>query len=128
MASTWTDEKVEDLRRLHAEGWSASAIAKRLNVSRNAVCGKLMRIRAENGQTVVKRRAPLKMRARGTAAITLPLAAPLVLPVAFLDLQPQHCRWPIDQGGAVLFCGAPKAPDCSYCAYHYRMATRSAAA
>ena len=41
-------------------------------------------------------------------------------PVALLDLEPHHCRWPMDQGG---FCGRPKLKDewFPYCAHHCRL-------
>ncbi len=40
--------------------------------------------------------------------------------VALLDLQPQHCRWPLWQTGEApgLYCGAKREPACSYCAEH----------
>jgi GcrA cell cycle regulator len=41
---SWTDERVEVLKALWADGASASAIAKRLGVTRNAVIGKVHRL------------------------------------------------------------------------------------
>ncbi|MEF9604761.1 GcrA cell cycle regulator, partial [Paracoccus sp. PXZ] len=51
---SWTDERVETLKRMWAEGQSASQIAKELGgVTRNAVIGKVHRLglsnRAEDG-------------------------------------------------------------------------------
>lgn len=41
----WTDERVEQLKRLHAEGHSASEIAKALGgITRNAAIGKCVRL------------------------------------------------------------------------------------
>ncbi len=41
----WTEQRVADLRRLWAEGLSASQIARRLgNTTRNAVIGKVHRL------------------------------------------------------------------------------------
>lgn len=40
----WTDEKVEALKRLHAEGWSATSIGVEMNFTRGAVIGKLHRL------------------------------------------------------------------------------------
>ena len=41
----WTSEKVENLKRLWAEGYSASRIAQQLgDVTRNAVIGKVHRL------------------------------------------------------------------------------------
>jgi GcrA cell cycle regulator len=58
----WTDERVEKLKRLWAEGLSASQIAAQLGgVSRNAVIGKVHRLnlpgRAKAGGTVATNRA-----------------------------------------------------------------------
>jgi GcrA cell cycle regulator len=43
----WTDERVVSLKRMHAEGLSASKIAKTLGhgCTRNAVMGKVHRLR-----------------------------------------------------------------------------------
>lgn len=40
----WTDEKVETLKRFHAEGWSATSIGVEMNFTRSAVIGKLNRL------------------------------------------------------------------------------------
>ncbi|XUY27062.1 GcrA family cell cycle regulator [Agrobacterium sp. rho-8.1] len=72
----WTDERVERLKRLWAEGLSASQIAAQLGgVSRNAVIGKVHRLnlpgRAKAGGTVATSRPAAK---RPTVAT--PSAAP----------------------------------------------------
>lgn len=59
----WTDERVERLKRLWAEGLSASQIAAQLGgVSRNAVIGKVHRLnlpgRAKAGGSTVAARTP----------------------------------------------------------------------
>ncbi len=44
--STWTDERIDKLKTLHANGMSASQIAKALGgVTRNAVIGKVTRLK-----------------------------------------------------------------------------------
>ncbi|WP_277600691.1 GcrA family cell cycle regulator, partial [Paracoccus haematequi] len=46
---SWTDERVETLKRMWSEGQSASAIAKELGgVTRNAVIGKVHRLGLSN--------------------------------------------------------------------------------
>ena len=46
---SWTDERVETLKRMWGEGQSASAIAKELGgVTRNAVIGKVHRLGLSN--------------------------------------------------------------------------------
>jgi GcrA cell cycle regulator len=59
----WTDERVEKLKKLWAEGLSASQIAAQLGgVSRNAVIGKVHRLclpgRAKAGGTAATQRTP----------------------------------------------------------------------
>lgn len=45
--------------------------------------------------------------------------------VLLLDLKPQHCRWPINDGGPYRFCGAHKeAGVLPYCAHHRKMRYR----
>lgn len=42
---TWTEQRVEKLKELHAKGLSAAAVAKKLGgVTRNAVIGKRHRL------------------------------------------------------------------------------------
>ncbi|NTJ41283.1 GcrA cell cycle regulator [Agrobacterium larrymoorei] len=69
----WTDERVEKLKRLWAEGLSASQIAAQLGgVSRNAVIGKVHRLnlpgRAKAGGTVATSRPAVKRPAPAVAA------------------------------------------------------------
>ena len=56
---SWTDERVEVLKKLWAEGHSASQIAKQLGgVTRNAVIGKVHRLGLSGRNTVAPRQAP----------------------------------------------------------------------
>lgn len=42
--SVWTDEKVAELRRLHAQGLTDQEISKRIKIARNGVLGKRHRL------------------------------------------------------------------------------------
>jgi GcrA cell cycle regulator len=44
MAFIWTEERVEVLKELWSDGWTASKIAERLPTSRNAIIGKVHRL------------------------------------------------------------------------------------
>ena len=67
---SWTDERVETLKRMWGEGQSASQIAKELGgVTRNAVIGKVHRLGLSN-------------RAGGAEEEEAPVAAPAAAPVA----------------------------------------------
>ena len=61
-AMAWTDERVEQLKKLWSEGLSASQIASRLGeVTRNAVIGKVHRLGLAGRATVSR---PKSMRRR----------------------------------------------------------------
>lgn len=126
---SWTDDRVELLKRLWAEGLSASQIAGELgNVTRNAVIGKVHRL-GLSGRAKPARSAPVRARrprnpARGGAsgyatlgntalkveADPAPAARPAPAPVAelvvpreegksILELTEQTCKWPIGDPG-----------------------------
>tara|TARA_R100000655_G_scaffold91566_1_gene132320 strand:+ start:114 stop:344 length:231 start_codon:yes stop_codon:yes gene_type:complete len=38
--------------------------------------------------------------------------------VTLLDLEPDSCRWPVNDGDPYLFCAAPRVAGSSYCACH----------
>lgn len=56
-------------------------------------------------------------------AVELPQEQITHEPVALLDLEHRHCRWPIEQDGATMFCGADKHTG-AYCEAHARIAYR----
>lgn len=71
------------------------------------------------------------MLARARAMGELPACEAVDLPqtqithtaVALLDLEPHHCRWPIEQEGSTIFCGADKHTG-AYCEGHAQIAYR----
>lgn len=78
MVMAWTDERVESLKKLWAEGLSASQIAVRLGeVSRNAVIGKVHRLGLAGRATTsrVKTVRPRKAIARTKRPRSLRFAA-----------------------------------------------------
>ena len=56
-------------------------------------------------------------------AVDLPQEQRTHASVALLDLAPHHCRWPIEQDGVTMFCGADKHVG-AYCEGHARLAYR----
>lgn len=84
----WTDERVETLKKMWAEGQSASAIAKELGgVTRNAVIGKVHRLGLSNRGEDAEAKptaAPevAKAPAKKAAAKATPAAAPASVPEA----------------------------------------------
>lgn len=73
---SWTDERVEILKKLWAEGLSASQIAAQLGgVTRNAVIGKVHRLKL-SGRGKTTSAAPRAKKATTTATPAAPTAAP----------------------------------------------------
>lgn len=69
----WTDERVELLRKLWAEGLSASQIAAQLGgVSRNAVIGKVHRLKLSARGRATAAARPKKAHAGGTKSASRP--------------------------------------------------------
>ena len=83
VAMSWTDERVETLKKMWADGQSASQIAKELGgVTRNAVIGKVHRLGLSNragteaSDATHKAEAEKKPKAEAKAAKAAPKAAP----------------------------------------------------
>lgn len=148
----WTDERVELLKKLWAEGLSASQVAKQLGgVTRNAVIGKVHRL-GLSGRATPSRPA----RARPQAPRTLvrgrpdPLTAEMreeeqqrsqsaqkaeaahieerglepVQRATVLTLTEHTCKWPIGDPGrpGFHFCGRGADQGSPYCTEHARLA------
>lgn len=147
---SWTDERVELLKKFWAEGLSASQISGRLGgVTRNAVIGKVHRL-GLSGRATTSRMKTHRPRARianqkrltktrfatsGNPAVRAlyeepytPPAEELVIPVAerksIQTLTESSCRWPIGdpQKAEFHFCGKGKVPQLPYCEFHARRA------
>lgn len=78
---SWTDERVETLKKMWAEGQSASQIAKELGgVTRNAVIGKVHRLGLSNRATSSSTKAPKEKPATKAEAPVKPAAKPKAEP------------------------------------------------
>ncbi|MCK1391062.1 GcrA family cell cycle regulator [Bradyrhizobium sp. 1] len=143
---TWTNERIELLKRHFEAGLSCREIAADIGVSRNAVIGKLSRLNLTRGRTVDDRkvvdrsfaparapRAVPRLQYEMLATIYGETGAPVVAgPIddanrcSLLELAENRCRWPISTPGAddFCFCGNNAADGQSYCAGHSRLAYR----
>jgi len=149
---SWTDERVELLKKLWADGLSASQIAAELGgITRNAVIGKVHRLglsgRAKSPSSSTPR--PRKARSgghmlrvsrpsiRGNTALAYEYEAEpepelIEIPVeqrkTLLQLNEHTCRWPIGDPGSTefFFCGGETVNELPYCAYHSRVAYQPA--
>jgi GcrA cell cycle regulator len=124
----WTDERIEKLKTLHAEGLSASKIAARLGgVSRNAVIGKVVRLGLGplQGNHQVKSkvaivRAPRVRKAkpdpvkiselqefmdRAPPPVVETIPKPKSLELTLMELERNSCRWPEGERATTTFCG-----------------------
>ncbi len=141
----WTNERVEELRRLWGQGQTASRIAELLGgVTRNAVIGKAHRlglrgrpspIRREEGEAgsrPIRSSAPAAALAEElTREVAPPLepAAPPVMPSTTpVGVAParaprsgtKSCSWPMGdpKQPGFHFCGEEAVPGRPYCAAH----------
>ena len=131
---TWTDERIEDLKRYWDRGLSCSQIATRLGgVTRNAVIGKVSRLglapRMQPRKPSSRVIKPLPQQRRWVPPVTTePLPPPQDIDTArvasVLDLRDHHCRWPIGDPKAADFgfCGRAPTAGLPYCAGHARRA------
>ena len=153
---SWTDERVEVLTRLWAEGHSASQIAAELGgITRNAVIGKVHRLGLSGRAKSPSSAAPRPRKPRGSSHM-LRVSRPAmrgntalahayeldmepqaelvdnVIPLgqrrSLLELTEETCRWPIGDPGTpdFFFCGGATITSLPYCAYHSRVAYQPA--
>jgi GcrA cell cycle regulator len=145
----WTEERVELLKKLWADGLSASQIAAQLGgVTRNAVIGKVHRLglsgRAKSPSSSVPRPRKVRQSSQGfrprlryhgnTALLPStemepdldPLAniVPMGPRVSITELSEATCRWPIGDPGTdgFAYCGTKTKIGSPYCPYHARIA------
>ena len=153
---TWTDDRVEQLKKLWEAGLSASQIAAELgNVTRNAVIGKVHRLglsgRAKSPSSAAPRQRKARpaqhmMRvsrpvSRGNTALAHafevemepdPIAYDNVVPMSqrlsLLELNEATCHWPIGDPSSpeFFFCGGKALASLPYCAHHSRIAYQPA--
>ncbi|MEO1658604.1 MAG: GcrA family cell cycle regulator [Pseudomonadota bacterium] len=133
----WTEDRVEELKKLWAEGHSASQIAARMGgVTRNAVIGKVHRLGLSGRAAPAKPKTVTTEPRAHTAASTQ--RAPLR--TVLRDLPPitefgnskltvssignDQCKWPIGDPASedFHFCGQPCTDGKPYCAYHVQLA------
>ncbi|MDU8929847.1 GcrA family cell cycle regulator [Alisedimentitalea sp. MJ-SS2] len=113
---SWTDERVELLKKMWGEGQSASQIAKELGgVTRNAVIGKVHRLglsnRATGGKTDAKKtaaKAEAKPRATRTRAKPAAKEAPAAKATA---AEPEARPTPSPARKAIIPAGQPLPPQ-----------------
>ena len=152
---SWTDERVDMLRKLWTDGLSASQVAAELGgVTRNAVIGKVHRLglsgRAKNPQLSATRQKRSTSRSSSAYAKTgrprnpssngnsggsfarqptiVDLPKPTSMFLDLLQLTDHTCKWPQGdpQEANFSFCGNKSREGDPYCEYHCRLAYQPA--
>ena len=154
--SGWTNERIDTMRRMLAEGHSTAVVAAFIGCSRNAVIGKVRRLEEATKERWTRRtgttHGPRKVRmpdegraprkAPTPAANFLPLMKPLppqppAPAVAYVPGKPATiltvtgCRWEVT--GSVVtaeyrFCNGKVEDGKPYCAHHARLAVSPSSA
>jgi GcrA cell cycle regulator len=137
--AAWTAERIELLKTCFEAGFSCREIALEIGVSRNAVIGKIFRLKLsrEGDQRCSERKGGPKVQRRVTQhRIMMALRAEPQpaeeMPLqnghrcSLLELSKQKCRWPISNACdvALWFCGNKPVEGLPYCAGHARIAYR----
>lgn len=121
------DQVIRDNRGRHTAEQIAGMINRMfgLNLTRNAVCGRVDRL---DLPTIRMPGRPKGPRINGEHKQRKPAAKVLVSPpipveplnILFGDLAPLHCREVVGKDGfQSLSCGHPKIEDSSYCRWHH---------
>jgi GcrA cell cycle regulator len=139
----WTEERKDALKKLWADGLSASQIGDELGVTRNAVIGLVHRMglpkRREN-VAPAKNRVPSQRQRSARPrfnfvppkayepvdkrAVVAAIVPPVEPPLSVFNLTAATCRWPVGdpQEPGFRFCGHPPGAGKPYCAAHCAMA------
>ena len=152
---SWTEERVELLRKLWIENFSASRIAAELGgVSRSAVIGKIHRLglvgRDQPTPSLKRQCKPRLSQSKhrvwrplsiGNSALKAepemlfepetqpfqPAVVPIAKKLTIEKLTERTCKWPIGdpRGEDFHFCGHDSLEALPYCRYHAHIAYRS---
>lgn len=114
----WTKERDMQLRKLREVGLTFSQIAAALGMTNSAVIGRADRLGlAKQGRSATNQKRRIAVQAQ-----SLPPTF-VTGPVALLDLEPHHCRWPV-RDAPYMFCADTKADHSSYCSRHFSISRR----
>lgn len=141
----WTDESVEQLRKMWSEGLTANEIAKKLGVTKNAIVGKVHRLCLTARPSPIKSKdniveeTQMQLQPEAIEAETVEeeiivqeiempkVAAPKACKghnIKLVDLDSHTCRWPIGdpRDDDFCFCGKKVRSGQTYCDEHSAVA------
>ena len=115
--NVWTDERLEELKKLWAKGLSISQIGEALGVSRNAIAGKAHRMGLPKRPSPINR---LKAEKPKAEAAVEEQDLPLRLELRQLVWSRSKCCWPTGdpKKNGFVFCGCTVVPGKPYCLPH----------
>lgn len=119
MSDTWTEGRVADLTKLYAEGFSCRVIGEQLGLGRNAVIGKVHRLKLPSPverKPVVRMGREVQQTWRRRDKVAPPPSSIELLNIPLLDAEPFQCRWIEGDDGMV--CGH-EVYQRSFCHHHY---------
>lgn len=147
----WTNDAIEQLRNLWADGHSATQIGARLGVSKNTVIGKAHRLKLPGRASPIRCRVPGEQGAKQLGRLPAPKLADMKPPADCRGVVPgqaacapvtleesksnpvggppravvrQLCCWPVGQPGSrnFRFCDAIAMAGKPYCKEHAALA------
>jgi GcrA cell cycle regulator len=124
---TWTADRIETVRKLAMEGFSAAQVANQLgNTTRNAVVGIAHRnkIYFKGGLDGAYNKERTQVRRPRPRFYEQPACVIVDRNSSLMALEKGDCRFPIGdpQDADFHFCGAPQIEGLPYCAGHCRIA------
>jgi hypothetical protein len=128
-------EIIKQIAACAEKGWTSSATAKLLGMTKNQVIGYAYRNKIKWARVPVirtgdaKAREIAKLKARLARLVNTPKPQPRQYPIAAIefvnseavgrvtlaDLRLDQCRTVVDTPGGVLYCGLPRQPGSAYC-------------
>lgn len=131
---SWTDERINLLKKLWVEGKTAAEIAKELGgVTRNAVIGKAHRLKLSNRVSPIQQNK--KPIVKQVPAVSTERKIQKIIEqdsgregISLLDLNPRACRWPLGDPREEKFgfCGGESVAGLPYCMDHSKVAYQAA--
>ena len=123
----WSSDKEALVRAKWVLGWTALQISELIGCSRNAVIGKVYRMRLTRPGMLNNRPPKLVKRPPKLVKQKEPEPPPLEEPISRVswdDITVNDCKWPLGDPltDNFAFCGQPSDKKHPYCAYHSKIA------